>query len=279
MRSAFPDVSDAGGPGERRTAGQGMREADGLIEEPRNKLRPRIHGTTAREIGVAILAGTYPPGFLFQGEIEQSERLGISRTAYREAIRILAAKGLVESRPKAGTKVNPTHRWNLLDPDVLAWHFEGEPSQKFIRDLFELRAVIEPAAVDLAARRREQRHLDAMRDALAVMRSHGIASEAWQAADQRFHRAILDATDNDTFRALATSVGAAVSWSTKFKTRARSVPRDAVADHERVYEAIAASDPALARRTMDDLLDLALKDMGLEGLKRADGGGRSKGGR
>jgi DNA-binding FadR family transcriptional regulator len=117
-------------------------------------------------MGVAIMSGEYPPGHSFLGEIEQSEHLGISRTAYREAIRILAAKGLVDSRPKAGTRVNPRHMWNLLDPDVLAWMFEQEPSERFIRDLFELRGVIESAAVDLAARRREQRHISAMAEAL-----------------------------------------------------------------------------------------------------------------
>ena len=88
---------------------------------------------------MAILSGVYPPGHTFLGEIEQAEQLAISRTAYREAVRILAAKGLVDSRPKAGTRVNPRAMWNILDPDVLAWMFEGEPSEEFIRDLFELR--------------------------------------------------------------------------------------------------------------------------------------------
>jgi DNA-binding FadR family transcriptional regulator len=163
-----------------------------LAQDARKTLRPRIHGTTARTIGVAILAGTYEPGHLFLGEIEQAEQLNISRTAYREAVRILAAKGLVDSRPKGGTRVNPRSMWNLLDPDVLAWMFEGEPTDAFVRDLFELRGVIEPAAVALAARRRGQQHLDAMRVALDDMRLHGLASAEGQAADQRFHRAILD---------------------------------------------------------------------------------------
>ncbi|MFX7988724.1 GntR family transcriptional regulator, partial [Acinetobacter baumannii] len=91
-------------------------------------------------------SGMRKPGDVFGGEIEASEALGVSRTAYREAIRILAAKGLVESRPKAGTRVTPRSRWNMLDVDVLAWTFEGEPDTDFIIDLFELRGVIEPAA-------------------------------------------------------------------------------------------------------------------------------------
>lgn len=237
-----------------------------MHEPEQKKLRPRIHGMTARDIGVAILSGVYPPGTAFLGEIEQAEQLGISRTAYREAIRILAAKGLVESRPKAGTRVNPRGMWNLLDPDVLAWTFEGEPEEDFIRDLFELRGVIEPAAVAFAARRRETHHLDAMRVALDEMRAHGLATPEGQAADQRFHRAILDATGNSALSALATSVGAAVSWTTKFKQRNRALPRDPVPDHERVYDAIRKSDAGAARNAMNDLLELALHDMGIEGL-------------
>lgn len=87
------------------------------------RISPRIHGAIANDIGVEIVGGVRKPGDVFGGEIEASEALGISRTAYREAIRILAAKGLVESRPKACTRVTPRQRLNLLDPDVLAWTF------------------------------------------------------------------------------------------------------------------------------------------------------------
>lgn len=240
-----------------------------MDQDTRKTLRPRIHGTTARNIGVAIVAGDYPPGHAFLGEIEQAEALGISRTAYREAVRILAAKGLVDSRPKAGTRVNPRKLWNLLDPDVLAWMFEGEPSEEFIRDLFELRGVIEPAAVGFAAQRREQRHLDIMRAALDEMAVHTLRTAEGQAADQRFHRAILDATGNETMSALATTVGAAVHWTTEFKRRKGAFgasQRDPLPDHERVYEAIAKSDASGARSAMNGLLELALLDMGIEGI-------------
>ena len=79
----------------------------------------RIHQALARKLGIAILSGEYQPGEGFEGEIEQSETLGVSRTAYREAMRILTAKGLLESRPKVGTHITPRRQWNLLDPDML----------------------------------------------------------------------------------------------------------------------------------------------------------------
>ncbi|MGN6820214.1 MAG: FadR/GntR family transcriptional regulator [Sphingomonas sp.] len=222
---------------------------------------PRIHGTIARNIGIEIVSGVRKPGDVLGGEIEASEELGISRTAYREAIRILAAKGLVESRPKAGTRITSRSRWNLLDPDILAWTFEGEPDTQFILDLFELRSVIEPAAAGFAAQRRTEADLAEMETALQGMQAHGLADERGRAADQRFHRAILAAARNEPLIALASTVGAAVHWTTKFKQRRRALPRDPMPDHQRVHAAIEAGDAPAARQAMAELLQLALDDM------------------
>src|ERR1700722_5899622 len=84
----------------------------------------RLHGVIARDLGVGIVSGRYKPGDLLDNEIEASDRLQVSRTAYREAIRILSAKGLVRSRPKVGTTVSAPETRQLLDPDVLSWIFE-----------------------------------------------------------------------------------------------------------------------------------------------------------
>jgi DNA-binding FadR family transcriptional regulator len=227
----------------------------------REKPSLRIHQTIARDLGTAILAGQHKPGETFDGEIEQAERLQVSRTAYREAVRILTAKGLLESRPKTGTRVTPRSRWNLLDPDVLGWMFAGEPEEGFVRDLFELRGVIEPAASALAARRRSDAQLKEMGEALEAMRQHGLATAEGRAADQQFHKAVLSAASNEPLASLASSVGAAVSWTTTFKQRTRALPRDPLPDHVAVYEAIRDQDAERARRTMADLLRMALEDM------------------
>ena len=220
----------------------------------------RIHGTIARDLGIAIVSGRYQPGDTLSGEIEFSEALKVSRTAYREAIRMLAAKGLVESRPKAGTKVSERRRWNLLDPDVLAWMFETEPGEDFIRALFELRMIVEPPAAELAARRRDDRDLARMGRTLAEMERHGLATEAGRAADQDFHDALLAATRNAALVSLSSSISAAVGWTTIFKQRKRALPRDPLPEHRAVYEAIAAGDPAGAHGAMTELVRLALAD-------------------
>jgi DNA-binding FadR family transcriptional regulator len=132
-------------------------------------------------------------------------------------MRILTAKGLLESRPKVGTHLTPRRQWNLLDPDMLEWMFSGTPDERFIRDLFELRGVIEPAAAALAAVRHEQSDLARMDAGLDGMRRHGLATAEGQAADEEFHTALLDATCNEALASLATSVAAAVRWTTRFK--------------------------------------------------------------
>ena len=136
----------------------------------------------------------------------------------------------------------------------------AEPDIMFVRDLFELRAIVEPAAAALAAERRDRADLKIMKDALTAMRRHTLATEAGRAADRDFHDAILHATRNDALVALAASIGAAVSWTTKFKQRARALPRNPIPDHARVFKAIAALDGAAAGEAMRALVDLALED-------------------
>jgi DNA-binding FadR family transcriptional regulator len=211
-------------------------------------------------LGVAILSGEFAPGDVLSGEVAFSEALDVSRSAYREAVQVLTAKGLVESRPKAGTRVLPRSRWNLLDPDVLAWAFAGEPDLAFIRSLFELRAIIEPAAAAFAAERRDRDDLKAMKTALAGMSRHTLATDAGRSADRDFHDAILRSTRNDALIVLSASMGAAVTWTTQFKQRARALPRNPIPDHRRVLDAIAAGDPAAASAAMRLLVDKALED-------------------
>jgi DNA-binding FadR family transcriptional regulator len=230
------------------------------VAEPARGPGRRLHGAIAHRIGTDILSGKYLPGDILSGEVAFSEELKVSRSAYREAIQVLTAKGLVASRPKAGTRVLPRNRWNLLDPEVLGWAFAGEPDVEFVRSLFELRAIVEPAAARLAAQRRDKADLKTMKDALAAMRQHTLTTEAGRAADRDFHDAILQATHNDALKTLSASIGAAVNWTTQFKQRSRALPRNPIPDHVRVYDAIAAGDGDAAAQAMNVLVDLALED-------------------
>ena len=154
----------------------------------------------------------------------------------------------------------PRSRWNLLDPNVLAWAFAGEPDYAFIKDLFELRSIVEPAAARLAAVRRDDEDLAALAGSLAGMREHTLATEAGRTADREFHHALLGATHNEAIIALSASIGAAVGWTTHFKQRSIKLQRDPIPDHQRVSEAIANGDADGAEAAMRTLIDLAFED-------------------
>lgn len=220
--------------------------------------KERLHGSIAHQIGVAIASGQHKPGDILSNEIEFSERLKVSRSAYREAVRILSAKGLVESRPRVGTRVTEMSRWNLLDPDVLAWFFEAEPAREVVEGLFELRMIVEPAAAALAAQRRTDAQVEAMRAALRDMERLTLKTEAGQAADRDFHQAVLDATCNPPLASLASTIGAGVRWTTFYKGRKQKLPPDPMPQHWAVFDAIAARDPEAARAAMQVLVADAL---------------------
>ncbi|HVJ02326.1 MAG TPA: FadR/GntR family transcriptional regulator [Sphingomonas sp.] len=233
------------------------------IRKRRRPPRPRslrLHGTVARELGIRIVSGMVRPGEILEGEIAASEQFKVSRTAYREAIRILAAKGLVHSRPKIGTQVSPRREWHLLDPDVLAWIFEGEPDEELIAHLFELRRIVEPDAARLAAIRRSDEQLARMKEGLEGVAQHGFASEIGRRCDEQFHSALLEASGNDFVISLTSGVAAAIAITTAFKQHRLPAPHDALPVHLNVLKAIEAQDPQGAHDAMARLVERGLTD-------------------
>ncbi|PVX29387.1 FadR/GntR family transcriptional regulator [Sphingomonas pokkalii] len=222
--------------------------------------RNPAHRSIARELGVAIVSGRYPPGAILPGELDLAESRNVSRSVVREALRMLAAKGLIDSRPKTGTRVRARADWNMLDPDLLAWMFEGEPPLGFVDSLFQLRIIVEPAAAELAARSRTTRHIARLGHALEVMEEKGLSSPEGQAADQQFHNLILEATGNDLLISLSGSIGAAVRSTTLFKHRKAKQLRDSIPLHRDLFAAITDGDPAAARAATITLILQAQED-------------------
>jgi DNA-binding FadR family transcriptional regulator len=225
------------------------------------ELKTRLHQALALELGKKIVSGEYGPGESLPGEIAASQSHKVSRNAYREAVRILAAKGLVESRQKAGTLVTERSRWNLLDPDVLHWTLTSEPVRRVIEDLFELRSIVEPAAAALAAERRRESDLTAIAAALEDMRCNAPDSTAGEAADERFHNAIFTAADNDLLCRLASIISASVKFVAEFK-REQHITRDPWPDHKVLYEAIRSGRSNDAFVAMRHLIEHAREDTG-----------------
>ena len=149
-----------------------------------------VHASLANEIGLRIVRGDYPPGTILPNEAKWSETFEVSRSAVREAIKMLMAKSLLSSRPKVGSWVEPRERWNLLDRDVLSWYAMAPDRESFLRTVQEFRHIIEPEATALAAERRTE---EQMAEISAACREMGEATTlaSRTQADTRFHLAIL----------------------------------------------------------------------------------------
>lgn len=210
----------------------------------------------AEKLGTDILNGVYKPNELVPGELELCRRLGASRTVVREAFKLLAAKGLIVSRKRAGTSVRPREAWHLLDEDVLAWRFRGGPAEpKFVFDLLHARAVVEPAAAAMAARRHTAQTFEAIEKAFADMERTAHDAALFAAPDIRFHRAILTATDNDVMMAFGALIEAALGIFVRIASRHPGAPVPSVPLHRAILEAIRRRDAEGAHAAMIALLD------------------------
>ena len=219
-----------------------------------------LHARVVQALGSRIIDGSLKPGDVVASDGVIAQSFSASRTAMREAVRVLTAKGLLESRPRLGTRVRSSENWNVLDPDVLAWkHAVGAPGWR--RDLVEMRRMIEPQAAALAAERADEATLCRLSALLDRMEqsTRGHATEDGIAADIAFHSAILAATGNQMISSLRYAVSAALRVSLSY-TR-EDLLLAALPAHRRVLKAITSRRPAAARRAMEALIDLADHDL------------------
>ena len=255
------------------SGGQVRARPAGHLRAPRKHLR--LHGEIARHLGVGIISGRHRPGDRLDNQVKASERLAVSRAAYREAIVMLNAKGLVQSWPRAGTYVSPREKWRLFDPDVLSWVLESKPQDKLLCDLIEWRGVLAPRAAAVAASRRTFKQLDTMQRALEVLVKHSSDSEEARLANREFHTTILTATGNAFLIALRSSITAAIDARSGLEPPENSRRRDVLSDHARVLAAIEAANPREAHMAMGSLLEGDHGTQSRRGMNRGRVGSRA----
>ncbi|MEV4746515.1 FadR/GntR family transcriptional regulator [Streptosporangium amethystogenes subsp. fukuiense] len=220
-----------------------------------------LHGQTVEAIAAMIFSGECREGDPLDVSVLQ-DRLGVSSTALREAMKVLTAKGLISARPKLGTYVRPRSDWNLLDGDVIRWKFAGRPDHGFLRDLHELRAIVEPPVARLAALRRTPGQLEELQAALDRMAEAGDAGDpgAVVEADLLFHRALLAAGGNELLVRMEVVMGAGLAGRDRLVHGSRDSD-DPVPSHLAVLDAVRAADEAAAEAAMRDLLAKAWNDV------------------
>ncbi|WP_127502078.1 FadR/GntR family transcriptional regulator [Actinoplanes solisilvae] len=219
-----------------------------------------VHGQTVEILAQRILDGRMPEGSTLDLIALQAE-FDVSLTVLREALRVLAAKGMVDARPKRGTFVRPRAHWSLLDADVLRWQFARAPHRPgLFDDLHELRGIVEPGAASLAAARATPADVEALEAALADMAAAGDDPVAAVAADLAFHRALLAATHNELIQRMEVVIETGLAERDRMVHGAAGAD-DPVPSHKAVVDAIRRHNPTQAARAMGKLLDQAVEDV------------------
>jgi DNA-binding FadR family transcriptional regulator len=205
-------------------------------------------------MGRDIVSGRIPPGAILPKEEDMTSHFAVSRTAVREATKMLAAKGLVDSRPRRGTQVRQVKDWNLLDSSILSWLRQVPADRRIIIELLEMRLGIEPEASALAARRADAAQIDRIRAALEMMVESASGITDPVEADCQYHEAILVATGNRFYQPFANLVRTALSLTAPVTNALYGHSIGNVGAHEDIFRAIRAGDDAEASKLMRSML-------------------------
>lgn len=230
----------------------------------------RLYEQAVMAIARGIQRGDSPPGTTLPGEAELAQRFGVGRLVVREALRILAAKGLLTLSQGKAARVEPPERWNVVDPLVLLLRDQGET----LREVFDLRRMLEPAIAAAAAERATPEQLASLAATHARLRRDGEAppERPFEEVDLEFHTKLAAATGNQLLMTMLEPLGtlfrsARIAMSVYVPD---TVDRSRAA-HNRILEAVRARDPEAARRAMEAHLAEVAADLARteEGLRAA----------
>lgn len=215
-----------------------------------------LHQQIVNTLGERIIVGEYQEGELLPTEVDIAEQFGASRTATREALKILNSKGLITSRARVGTVVQSRDCWNLLDPKVLQWSLEYSPDRdQVIADFYELRMGFEPEACALAAARHDSEVEQELRRAIRTMANYSDQNDQVE-SDVQFHLTILHATHNPFYITLGNLIS--VGLRAIFKEGIAAIDNEDdilwIEKHKAVYLEIEAGNAEMARQKMQQLL-------------------------
>ncbi|HEV3313000.1 MAG TPA: FadR/GntR family transcriptional regulator [Chloroflexota bacterium] len=219
-----------------------------------------LHGRVIHDLGRRIVSGEFTAGAPLPGQEECCALLGVSRSVLREALRVLAAKGLVEARPKAGTFVRPREAWNFLDSDVLEWRLQTPEFDKVMDQLYELRQMVEPVGAFLAASKAKLPDFQKIGQAYEEMAAAGDDEHVVE-PDLKFHRAIIAASGNDLFASLGRVVEAALLVSFRIGVDNPKGQAHSLEMHKAILDAIVDRDGPAARLAMQKLIEYSKQTM------------------
>jgi GntR family transcriptional repressor for pyruvate dehydrogenase complex len=228
----------------------------------------RLYEQIVQQIEESVLNGSLKPGDQLPAERDLAQRLGVSRTAVREAVKTLREKGLVEAYSGRGTFVTDGTSQaarQSFDLMVKIGQQEGSPH------LAELRLILEPGIAALAAERAKNDDLTAMRDAVAVMDRSQKDPEAYIEADLDFHLALAEAAANPLILSLIDSIVGLLREQRIKIFNVEGGPQRGQFHHKRILEAMEHRDPEMARSAMRAHLEQVRQDSRVPASGKASG--------
>lgn len=225
----------------------------------RNLPKQNLTHQLTHELGMAIVTGEYKVGMGLPSEAVLSEKYSVSRSATREAVKMLAAKGLISSRPKQGIVVQPEKSWNMFDTDVLSWILESQPSLALLKEFTQVRVALQPQATALAAVNASQEELLNIERSLQSLLAAESDLNAHLEAKIAFHTAIMMATGNRFFTQLIGFISTALRVSVHYTKPLNGAAPVDLQKHRNIYQAIKEGDAEGAERNVKLLLQQALE--------------------
>ncbi|EXC93611.1 bacterial regulatory s, gntR family protein [Acinetobacter baumannii 1051830] len=204
------------------------------------------HALIVQQLGLKIVSGEISENEKLPSEVDLCEEYKVSRPVFREAIRVLNAKGLTYSRPKIGTVVRPKEEWHLLDPDVLFWLIQTTPEHEFFKTLSTVRRVLEPELAYIAASTANEEDIERIKQAYEGMEKATTVEEFIE-PDIQFHLAIAKATHNDLLAYMSKMLVLPLQQSIQVTSLRTNLQGHSLPRHKAILTAIENKDPLSAR--------------------------------
>ncbi len=227
----------------------------------RSLQRQNLPEQVAREIGLSILRHEFKPGDVLLSEPELSLQFNVSRTVLREALKVLGKKGLIEARPKIGTRVRPREDWNLLDADVIDWQYEIGPDKTYLEAICEVRLMFEPMMARFAAARATDEEIESIVQYCQRMQDGIESAEEYIANDLCFHAALCAAAHNELLQNIMATLTSSLRISRLVTSHLPGANQAAMPAHWAVTRAVRKRDEPAAEEAMRKLVIATTADI------------------
>ncbi len=220
-----------------------------------------LHSRVTRALALQVINAERDGQLIsFPNEGELCKQLGVSRSILREAVKVLENKGMVQVRPRSGTRARSRTDWNQLDPDILGWQSELKPDPRFLRDLCEVRLAIEPIAAGFAALRASQEEIAFIRECLGRRLKILAAQDLEGAIDAelRYHSAVVAASHNPLFQQLNATIREPYRVALSYTLLLPASVALELEEYRKLTEAIEQRNPLAARRSSEEIVGFAM---------------------